>query len=326
MKTFTILVLLLPASLWAKYTSTELFVIGWGSEPDRFIAFEGHEVDPGTPDDSTDDYPDGESGPSTAFVDSLKNIIIVNPQHGQCKGFNSEGNLIFDLPMYTKIGDAGIWSGDPYRIYVDNSNRIYTVGAWNKPLVFITNYGNMSVDTLTPVKGKPEDSLCDINWTYDGKIMFYGTGPGWITYDRGEIIPGGSWGVKLDDDRFYSIKFNEPDEIIIFSDINPDIRGKGSDRDSVFVDLNVENVVGVELLNSMEPTHLYLAIHYFTEFGYYEVWKCDFGYNPIDIISPPPAESYYKSTTPRPFITADGDIYEFRACKDGLHVISWTKK
>lgn len=327
LKAFALIMFLsLPACVWAEYTATELFVIGWGDGPNEFIAYEGYEIDPGTPDDSTDDYFDGGSGPSTAFVDIYNNIIITNSQHGQWKGFNSDGELLFDFSKYSKEYKDWMWSGHLSEIYVDSSKNIYSITSWRKPLIFKINYESVTIDTLKLVKGITNGGIYAINWTYDGKVMFFWHDLGWTTFKEGEIDSGGSWGVKLVDDRFYSVKFNEPNEVIIYSDIDPDIWGNGSDRDSVSIRLNEENVVWIELLNSMEPTHLYLTIYYYTEYSYYEIWICDFGYNLVEKIVPPAEDSYYWSATPKPFIMADGEIYEFRCLKDGLHVIRWTKE
>jgi len=319
-------ILLYPVCLRAEYTPTELFVIGWGDGPDEFIAYGAHDIDPGTPEDSTDDYFETGSGPSTAFVDNYKNIIITNSQHGQWKGFDNDGNLIFDFSRYSNEYKKWMWSGDLSEIYVDSSKNIYSITCWRMPLIFKINYESVTIDTLRLVKSKTESLLCALNWTYDGNIMFFWHDLGWVTYKDGEIYSGGSWGVKLDDYRFYSIKFTEPDEVIIYSDFDPDIRGVGSDRDSATIKLGVDNVVWVELLNTMEPTHLYFTVYYYTEYSYFEIWKCDFGYNPVEKIVPPAEDSYYWSATPKPFIMADGDIYEFRCLEDGMHIFRWRRE
>lgn len=318
--------LLCPASLWAEYLPTELFVIGWGDGPNEFIAYGAHDIDPGTPEDSTDDYFETGSGPSTAFVDNYKNIIITNSQHGQWKGFDSDGNLIFDFSKYSNGYKECMWRGDLNEIYIDDSKHIYTITFWPDPHIFKIDYGNATIDTLKITKGITSGGYSDINYTYDGGIMIFGDGFGWITYSDGVFKACGSWGVKLIDGRFYSATFNEPDNIIIYSDIDPDIMGVGSDRDSATVKLGVDNVVWVELLNSMEPTHLYFTVYFYTEYSYYEIWKYDFGYYLVDKIVPPAEDSYYWSATPKPFIMADGDIYEFRCLEDGMHVFRWSRE
>jgi hypothetical protein len=324
---FTLLVFLLcPACLWAEDISTELFVIGWGDGADEFIAYGAHDIDPGTPDDSTDDYFETGSGPSTAFVDKNKNIIITNSQHGQWKGFNSDGDLIFDFSKSSTGYKEWMWSGDLNEIYIDDSKHIYTITFWPEPHIFKIDFGNATIDTLKITKGITSGGYSDINYTYDGGIMIFGDGFGWITYSDGLFKSGGSWGVKLIDGRYYSATFEEPDEIIIYSEIDPNIMGIGSDRDSATVILGVDNVVWVELLNSMEPTHLYFTVYYYTEYSYYEIWIYDFGYNLVEKILPPAEDSYYWSATPKPFIMANGDIYEFRCLEDGMHVILWSRE
>ena len=37
-------------------------------------------------------------------------------------------------------------------------------------------------------------------------------------------------------------------------------------------------------------------------------------------------EPMYYDSCPDPFITANGNVYEFRCLEDGLHVIRWTKE
>lgn len=306
------------------YIQNELFVINWGDASNEFVAYEQYDVDPGTPEDSTDDYYEGGSGPLYAFVDYYENIIIVSPDY-QLKGFNNNGNLIFDFSGDSPDLVEGMFRGTIGKLYMDTSKHIYLTTAWSLPYVPKIDYENGAVDSLRPFDISPDERIIDMNWTYDGKIMFFSDSLGWITHDGSQRIAGGTWGVQLENGRNYGARFIALDTVKIYSTINPDTWGHGSDKETTFINLGVENIVWVEELNSMEPTHIYLLIGYFTDIIYYEIWQYDLQYNLVNKVIPPAEQAYY-SSAPKPFITANGDIYEFRAREDGLHVIKWTKQ
>jgi hypothetical protein len=309
----------------ALYAPDELFVIPWGEGRSEFIAYEQREIDPGTPEDSADDYYDGGSGPSWAFVDYYGNLIPISPLDYQFKGFDPQGNLIFDFSGGSPDFVEGMFRGTLDKMYVDSGKHIYLTTAWPLPYVPKIGYEDGTVDSLSPFDMNPDEPIRDLNWTYDSKIMFFSDSLGWITVDGDQSSPGGTWGVKLADGRNYGARYINADTVEIYSSVNPDIWGHGSDLDTNVFSLGVQNLVHVEVLNGMEPTHLYLLLWYFEDFSYYEVWQFDLQYTIADKVIPPAEPAYYASI-PKPFITSDGEIYEFRCLPDGLHVIRWSKE
>jgi hypothetical protein len=101
----------LAQTSFATFDSTELFVISWGDGTDNLIASKAYHVDPGTPEDSTDDYFDSGNGPSAAFVDRYGTIVIIDPDF-QLKGFGLDGALIFDFSADSPDHKRGMfWGG-----------------------------------------------------------------------------------------------------------------------------------------------------------------------------------------------------------------------
>jgi hypothetical protein len=194
---------------------------------------------------------------------------------------------------------------------------------WYVPVI---DYETGSLDSLRPFDNSPDELIQDMNWTYDGKMMFYGQSLGWITIDQGQKSPGGTWGVQLVDGRNYGARLVNGDTVEVYSTIEPDVEGHGTDLDTTIMNIGLEDVNDVRVLNSMEPNHLYLQVWRYIDFAVFEVWIFDLNYSLIDKITPPQEDSYYYTASPDPFITANGDIYEFRARDDGLHVIKWTKQ
>jgi hypothetical protein len=307
------------------YIEEEMFVVSWGSGPDEFIAYEAHDVDPGTPGDSTDDYYVGGFGPREVFVDESNNFILVSPRRHQLKGFTNTGDLLFDFSGGSPDYQPAMYKGDIGDIFVDDKKRIYLTTVWPMSYVPVIDYENITVDSLIPFIEDPDVSIYLLNWTFDEKIMLGPFKGGWLIYDGEEFTPGGSFAVLSADGLFHIAQFAEPDKAKFYFFDDPDTSGYSPNADSVILELGVENLVHVELLNSMEPTHLYLAVYYYTDFSFYEVWQFDLDYNLIDKIIPPEEPEYY-SSTPKPFITANGDVYEFRTREDGLHIIRWSKE
>jgi len=309
----------------ATYTELELFVIEWG-EGESELKASPHvpNVDPGTPEDSTDDYFLTGEGPNKAFVDNAGNFIFASG-FSQLKGFTDAGDLLFDFSGGSPNYKPEMYRGDIGDIFVDSEKRIYLTTVWPMSYVPVINYEYFTVDSLIPFIEDPDAAIYLLNWTYDGRIMLGPFKGGWLTYDGEEFTPGGTFAVMSADGLFHIAQFAEPDKAKFYFFDDPDTSGYSPNADSVIIELGVENLVHIELLNSMEPTHLYLAVYYFTDFSFYEVWQFDLDCNLVDKVVPP-AEPEYYSSTPKPFITADGDIYEFRTREDGLHIIRWSKE
>jgi hypothetical protein len=313
------------SSCFADYTPTELFVIDWGEGRSELKASPSFsDVDPGTPEDSTDDYFVTGEGPNNAFVDNA-GILIFTSGFSQLKGFTDTGELLFDFSGDSPDFKTGMYRGDIEDIFVDAEKRIYITTVWPMSFVPVINYENLVVDSMIPFTEDPDVAANFLNWTYDGRIMFGTFDWGWVTYNGEEFIPGGTLAVLSADGLYRLAQFAEPDKAKFYFFDDPDTSGYSPNADSVIIELGVENLVYVELLNSMEPSHLYLAVYYYTDFSFYEIWQFDLEYNLIDKVIPP-AEPEYYSSTPKPFVTADGDIYEFRTREDGLHVIKWSKE
>ncbi|UCE67339.1 MAG: hypothetical protein JSU85_04810 [Candidatus Zixiibacteriota bacterium] len=310
---------------YSSYTSSELFIVEWGHGNSELKASPGYSnVDPGTPEDSTDDYFVTGEGPNGAFVDADCCIIITSSLI-QLKGFRDDGDLIFDISSGSPDYQRVMYKGDVGDIFVDSEKRIYLTTVWPMSYVPVINYEDLTVDSLVPFTEDPDVAANFLNWTYDGRIMFGTFKWGWVTYDGEEFIPGGTSAVLSSDGLFRLAYYVAHDKAIFYFFKDPDTSGYSPDADSVIIELGVENLVHVELLNSMEPSHLYLAVYYYTDFSFYEICQFDLEYNLIDKVVPP-AEPEYYSSTPKPFITAEGDIYEFRTREDGLHVIRWSKE
>jgi hypothetical protein len=113
------------SSCFADYTPTELFVIDWGEGRSELKASPSFsDVDPGTPEDSTDDYFVTGEGPNNAFVDNA-GILIFTSGFSQLKGFTDTGELLFDFSGDSPDFKTGMYRGDIEDIFVDAEKRIY---------------------------------------------------------------------------------------------------------------------------------------------------------------------------------------------------------
>jgi len=320
---YTLLVFLLcPACLWAEYTATELFIIGWGDGPDEFLVRPSLIDDQDTPENPNDDKKDSGAGPHKVFIDSAKNCIFMSTLD-QIKGFTKTGKLIFEISnKFPNVARYGLYRY-PSGLYVDSSSNIFVTFVPSLRYIPVIAFNGAIIDSLIPFGKFAKIRL--INWTYSGDLMFFSDDYGWSTYSEGEFRHKGASGVVSAGGEFHDIEFIEPNILRFSVYTDPDEWGWPKSKDPSDVEIDVDFLAYVELLNSKEPEHLYVLLSFWDKHIWHELWIYDLEYNLVDKIGLWSGPMYY-DLCPYPFITSDGDIYEFRCLEDGMHIIRWSEK
>ena len=308
---------------YAEYSRTELFVVPWGDGVSAFKAKQGKMIDPGTPENTLDDYYDSGDGPSKAFVDIHNNILIVSRWYEQIKEFNSSGELIYDFSEMPDFKEGNFRQGIA-NVFIDDKKNIYMFvdGLSYIPKI---NYETSVIDSLIPYEGQRDVRIYSVSWTYYGKLMILDRNHGWVTFDGKYFVPGGDSQVYGLDGKYHSVVMREPGNVKFFSFDFSDEWGTVSFADSININIDAVNIKRTSLLNSFDSDYWYVQVTIYGNNLIQEVWKFDLSYNFIDKIALG-AEPYYCAYWPKPFITADGTIYEFYPLDDGLHVSKWVEE
>ncbi len=200
MKRLAIILLLLSGTVSAKYAPREMFVIGWGTESNQLKHSSGS-LD-FISEDSSYEFNTG-AGPSQAFVDNQGNIILVSPEYCQIKGFQPDGNLLFDLSKGIIPNFSELCWGDPSRIFIDSLQRIYLTSVFFMNYLPVFNYSGELQSRLFPFEDSANSYITQITWSFDGSIFIkkkYGI---WVHYKNNEFTKTGCTGFLAADGYFY---------------------------------------------------------------------------------------------------------------------------
>ena len=306
------------------YTSVDLFSIPWGGGDDELLMEQRIVNDPGTPEDSTDDYIEPSMGPSLAVVDGDENVIISSYAFTQLKGFSSSGDLIFTIPN----GEPDVeflMAGRTYnQLFIDSLRRIH-IAAF-PPLYFVPviDYTGNVIDCLFPFGSSSSNEIIEICLSPSGTMIFGDRTKGFVTYSGGEYFSGGSCGFLASDGKFYSAKAMSPTGLRLNRYEDPDSMGIASSREFTEIDFPGDSIYSAFILNGGGGDRLYAYVRTY-DLNKYEIWEFDLTYNLIsEIVFPPLDDAYDLIITP--FVRRDGNIYEFRFRQDGFHVVRWSKE
>jgi len=326
-KTCTMVAFLISIGSYAfcsDWTSTELCVIEWGPEENQLLLTEKAINDPGTPEDSTDDYIEPVRGPHIAIVDVDENLIIGSFESRQLKGFSNLGDLIFDFSYGSDSYDSDIFQYAPSVVYVDDMSNLYVQSDPGNKFIPVVDYSGEIIEQIRPFFQDPDAKIDYMSSAPDGSLFVFNEIYGWVTYNDGISSSGGSTGFKANDGSFYAVfkKGERTLEFVRFE--NPDSMTQADIQERTEVELEVSNLINVGLLNGGDGNTLYVMMA-IGDFFSFEIWQFDFSYNILDKLTLL-NEPIYEALILTPFVRKDGSIYEFPCLEDGLHVIRWRKE
>jgi hypothetical protein len=305
-----------------EYRDHELFVVRWGSAPDQLKILEPTINGAGEPDEDIDPG----SGPSMGYIDIDNFCYLSSSGFRQLKVFDDQGNLMADpLKDQTQLDSCLIGYTIDHFI-VDSLSHIYIAAFPGLPFVPITDIYGQIIDTLFPFGHSSENRITGIRLTPTGVMIFDEETKNMISFNHGDFMAGGSFGLLSSNGSYYSVipldlhtlRFNKYE--------NPDSNGKAETRDYTEMSFPNDSISDAYVLNGGPGNELFLFIQK-TDNNYntFEIWNFDLEYNLIARARFPVTDNIYKRTM-EPFVSHDGTIYEFRCLDDGLHVVKWTKQ
>jgi len=311
----------------ASYQPEEAFIIYWGDGEDQFEFLGPTFNDDGTPEDSTDDdiYPG--AGPSDAFIDKDGNVVISSYEFRQIKCFAPDGHLVFSFsPQETQNFDSICWDR-PSSIYVDSNALIYVGSFEPMHYVPVVDYSGVLLDKLYPFADTAHCLISFISWSPDGRLYFKQRDGIWVSYHDGEFAKTGWAGLLASDGYFYSARADEdfPYTLFISRCGEVDSLGNAGYEYTMEINLGHDSLSYAEELLGGDGNNVYVYAGIYPDSFYRDViWVYDLNFNKVDeLMFPLEEEESYLSIMP--FVSAAGDIYEFRFLHDGLHVIKWKK-
>ena len=310
------------STLYGEYTSTELFVIHWGDADNqlKLISPEITYYDPGGVASGYDDDPG--SGPSEVFVDREENFIFYSFDNGQLKGFNNQGQVIFDYSYWQPDYNTDFYRNNINGVYVDSLMKLLIVD--DRAFVPVIDYAGNLVDKLYPFEPDSSVPILSIYPKANGDICFYGKGRGFVTRSRDQFRPGGSPGFLAADSSYYSVWSYSLHSIEFVKYQNPDTSGNTELAEYTAMEYPQEIILGAAIYPGGDGSKIYVAVIPDTTGGG-EIWALDLNYNIVDKFT----QNVWSEDEVwglSPFIYPNGNIYRFRCLDDGLHVIKWTKQ
>jgi hypothetical protein len=324
LRTLSILLLFYGVAC-ATFKSQQLFVIQWGPESNQLKHTNGWLNF--IPEDSSYDFNPG-SGPSRAFIDNQSNIVLVSSAYCQIKGFQPDGNLLFDLSKGIIPNFSELCWGDPSRIFIDSLQQIYLTSFPFMNYIPVFNYTGELQTRIYPFEDTANSLITLMTWSTDGSLFVLKKYGIWVHYKNNEFTKTGCAGFLASDGYFYSAKAKEsdPNALLITRRGDLDSLGNAGYKYVKEISLGNDTLSDAEVLFGGDGNSIYINMGYYNPTNYTNaIWVFDRDFNKIDeLVFPPEEEESYQSI--KPFVTYDGSIYQFVFGKDGLHVIKWTKQ
>jgi hypothetical protein len=312
----------------SQYAASEITTIQWGNANDALSILEPHVEGKGT----ENSFKEPGMGPRVASVDRNGNFIFASIELNYLKGFDVDGQLLFDLmiegiPIYQRLAGRAIRS-----LLVDSS-FIYIVSADGLPIIPIIDYDGNIVDSLVPFGEVTSIEIGYLSLNYDASLSIMGfirsdfqTDIWVMTYKDNDYIPGGSIGFLASNGSYYAGWANSIHSLGFNRYNDPDTAEQTEDVTEKVIDCPGDSIRSASILNGGDGNRLYVYIRKLVD-GYitFEVWEFDLEYTLLAKAVFPYAENKYDWFI-TPFVSRDGTIYEFRCLDDGLHVVKWTKQ
>jgi hypothetical protein len=207
---------------------------------------------------------------------------------------------------------------------VDSSMRLYIQSDPGTRYVPVIEYSGEIVDKIRPFSQDPEAYINYMNWSPNGTLFFFNREYGWVTYENGESKVGGSTCFLAANGSFYTVTKKSANSVEFKKFENPDSTTLAESRELTEVPIEADTLVAAGLIKGGDGNSLYVTLA-INEYDYFEIWQFGLDYNLIDKITLT-NEKPYEGLGISPFIRSDGNIYEFLAREDGLHVIRWSKE
>ncbi len=322
LKLTIILIVFWSSHLYGEYTSTELFIIPWGDAENQLKLMPPEIIyyDPGGVASGYEDDPG--SGPSEVFVDRDENFIFYSFDNGQLKGYNNQGQVIFDYSFWQPDYNIDFYRNNINGVYVDSLKRLILVDDRN--FVPIIDYDGNLVDKLYPFEPDSSVPILSLYPKANGDICFYGKGRGFVTQSNGVFEPGGSPGFYASDSTYYSVWSYSLHTIEFVKYQNPDTSGNTELKEYTVMEYPQETILGAAIYPGGDGRRIYVAVIPDTTGGG-EIWELDLSYNILEKFTHN-VWSGDEIWGLAPFIHPNGNIYRFRCLDDGLHVIRWAKQ
>jgi hypothetical protein len=262
--------------------------------------------------------------PHMAIIDKDENIIIISAQTYQFKGFNSQGQLLFDFSSGIAGYNPELFDESPMAVYVDSLSRLYLQTDFALSYVPVISYAGELLNKIQPFRQDSTALIEAMNWAPDGTIFLFNRTYGWVTYSNGISTSGGTTGFKANNGSYYTVRKKTATSVEFKRYENPDSTGLAESRTLTEVPIAVDTLVGAGLLNGGDGNSLYVILA-INDFFQNQIWQFDLNYNVMDSLTLTNEEAYGDLRI-NPYIRSDGRIYEFLFREDGLHVIRWTKE
>lgn len=322
---FTLITAFFSISFSGQYTPTELFMVPWGSGPEKLrISMPTYEDVNFTPEDSSDDFIDT-GGPKQGVVDLLENVYIASHRFMQLKGFGKDGHLVFDYSKGEPAYNAELFRTALRSINVDSASRIYVVDGMRYSYVAVVDTAGHLLDKLSPYGQGSGVVVAAIFPNSNDALTICCKNRTFHTYEHGNISPGGGSCWRAEDGYYYYIRLEDSTHVTFVRYSNPDIHGSAADLQENMAAISGPSPSQSEFLGVDSEMRLYVYLVGASLMGG-RVLIYDTSFNVVDEISLPEGQNKYQWYM-RPFMRPrDGNIYEFRCLDDGLHVIRWSRQ
>ena len=315
--------ILSASSAQTDYNSTKLCIIDWYGR--GYSLFSPKVVnDPGTLENSHNAYVEPARGPNVAILDTNENIIIASRDLQQLVGFNNSGGLIFNYSYRSCGYSPDTFDYTPDNIYVDSQSRLYIQTAPGLDYIPILNYKCKIIEKIRPFSQDRHAIINLLNWAPEGTLFFRNPRYGWVTYANGKSIPGGSGDFYASDSNFYHLYQTGHAAVTFERSYDPDSFAVPATKSDSTIVLSSVDILSADLLKGGSGEILYVLMRLENK-NHLEIWQFDLTYKLLNKLAFPDYAAL-DDWRINPFIGRDGNIYEFKCLKDGLHVVRWSRK
>ena len=312
----------------ARYKPAEILFIAWGDS--------AHQLKIGEPDyiegDTTppDPFADGwteTAGPTQGFVDKDENVYVSSYLFSQFKGFNKDGELLFNYSAEeSEFWDGEFSGGVVSKFYVDSLGQIYVkffppysyipvVDRSDKLIARLFPLGETSELKVANFWPNSNDVLTVFMSSYERKIN--------MTYKDDQFFLGGSPSWRARDGYYYYCRYVDSTSLHFYKYSDPDTNGIPPSLDTTTVPLETP-VFGSSFLGVDDDLYLYVLVGWGTP-ERPSILIYNMQYEQVNQIIPPEYNNKYLVRMGY-CVRPDGNVYEFRCLDDGLHVIKWSKE
>jgi hypothetical protein len=319
------LICLLTAPAFAGYAPEEIYLIKWGTSPTNLKSIESSNeyVFQGGENYSRFRWPG--IGPTQIFLDKAENIFINSSTYPYFKSFKPNGSLLMDLSPEIIGNINDYYTSQIEHFYLDSLDYLYFASYPPKPYIIKLDTLGIIVGHLSPFDSTLGIPAENISYSLNDVLGITFGDSGIFMYERGQFYRNGSSAWKGIDNRFYGAHMRGfqqlSTQLVIYSGINPVNDKLTSEMESEI--LLGDSAYSAHLRATDIQGNLFITLG--LKAKYSKLIELNNNNKIIDSIIFPPIDTTYFMGIP-PFISPNGNIYEFRYLDDGLHVIRWSRK